>query len=388
MMLNSALLQGHTPLGIAVSGGSDSTALLVLAIDALGAENLTAVTINHGLRNAALEEAKHVGELCAKLGVSHDIVTLCLQDGGDLQARARTARYEALSTWAKDNGIYALALGHTKDDVAETFLMRLARGSGVDGLAQMTVRFRRNDTEFLRPLLQASRDDLQSMLTLRQIGWSEDTSNQDPRFTRVQMRQAQPQLDALGLTSERLVQTAHWMRAASIVLEQAADDWITKHAWPEHGDAVFDLVALQAAPEETAYRVLTRALCNISQNPYRPRLDAVKDLFKGTSATTLHGCLIYPHKGTLRLTRELNAVTSMEPRWTLVGPLDQNHAIAPLGESGLSQMKDWRETALLPRRSLLASPAVWKHNILIAAPLAQPHQDWSASAPNPLHLSK
>ncbi|WP_293449190.1 tRNA lysidine(34) synthetase TilS [Planktotalea sp.] len=387
-MPNLTLLQGHVPLGIALSGGSDSTALLVLAVDALGPENLRAVTIDHGLRNTAVEEASRAGEMCKSLGVSHDIVTLNLQDGGDLQARARAARYEALSDWAKRVGARALALGHTKNDVAETFLMRLARGSGVDGLAQMTERFTRNDTLFLRPLLQASRGDLQSMLTARQIGWSEDPSNQDPRFKRVQMRQAHPQLDALGLTSERLAQTAHWMRAASIVLEHAAQDWIAKHAWPDHGDAVFDLAALHAAPEETAYRVLTCALCNISENPYRPRLEAVKGLFKEASATTLHGCLIYPHKGTLRLTRELNAVTSTDPRWVIKGPFGQDHSISPLGANGLTQVKDWRKTALLPRRSLLASPAVWKHEILIAAPLAQPHQDWSASAPNPLHLSK
>lgn len=387
-MLNKTLLKDALPLGIALSGGSDSTALLILAVDAFGPKRLHAVTINHGLRKAAKDEANQAGKLCAALGVQHQTITLALTDGADLQARARTARYDALAQWAQQAKLVATALGHTQDDVAETFLMRLARGSGVDGLAKMPARFERDGATFLRPLLDAKRTGLQSMLKDRGISWSEDPSNQDPRFTRVKMRQAQPAFDALGLTTDRLSQTAEWMRAASEVLEQAADAWIAAHAWADHGDAVFDLPALKTASKETACRVLTRVMCTLSGNPYRPRFSALIEAMQSDSARTVHGCLLYQHQNTLRVTREVNAIDGSDERWSITGPMKRYHSIRPLNERGLNLCENWRDTAVLPRRSLLASPAIWSGQALVAAPLAQPHPDWQAIARNPLHLAK
>jgi len=382
-MLKTSLLQGRNPLGIAVSGGSDSTALLVLCARAVGAENLRAVSVNHSLRKAAVDEISRVSELCAALGVRHDSLSLTLSDGSDLQARARAARYDALASWALENHVSAIAVGHSKDDVAETFLMRLARGSGVDGLAQMPEVFERSGAVFLRPVMEASRVELRAVLQSQNIMWSEDPSNDDPRFTRVQMRQAQADLDDLGLTADRLSQTARWMRAASEVLEQAADTWIAAHAFADHGDAVFDRDALRDAPEETAARVLSRTLCAISGHVYRPRFSALSEIMVSEVATTLHGCLIYPNKGTLRVTRELHAINDVEEYWTIKGPLEETHSVAPLGEVGLSQMENWRETALLPRRSLLSSPAIWDETKVIAAPLAAPDDIWSAMPRDP-----
>lgn len=387
-MLNTTLLQGDVPLGIALSGGSDSTALLILATDAFGPQNLRAITINHGLREGALGEAQQAAKLCASLGVSHTIQTLTLIDGPDLQARARAARYAALAAWALENKIAAIALGHTKDDVSETFLMRLARGSGVDGLATMKEQFERGGAHFKRPLLKASRADLQNVLKARGIGWSTDPSNDNPRFTRVKMRQSQPVLDELGLTSERLSQTADWMRAASEVLEHAADLWIASHAYAEHGDAVLNIDALRAAPKETAYRVLTRVLCRLSGNPYRPRFSALGELVHGDVARTLHGCLIYHHIGTLRVAREVNALNALEDHWQIDGPRETNDRVVPLGQAGLNTLENWRETALLPRKSLIGSPAIWRGDKLIAAPIAQPTPEWHAIARHPFHLSK
>ena len=389
-MLNTDLLHGNVPLGIALSGGSDSTALLVLAVDAFGAENLQAITIDHSLRAAAQAEARQAAKLCASLGVPHTTRTLALKDGPNLQARARNARYMALGDWARAqlNSISAIALGHTKDDVSETFLMRLARGSGVDGLATMPEYFQRAGMVFKRPLLAASRAELQAMLTERGIKWSEDPSNQDPRFTRVKMRQAQTTLDTLGLYSDRLSQTADWMRAASEVLNNAADNWIKTHAYTEYGDVVLDLKALRIAPKETAFRVLTRALSTLSGNPYRPRFSALSELLHSDVARTLEGCLIYHHKGTLRLTREVNAIENIEHYWQINGPLAPSHRITPLGENGLKQCDGWRNTALLPRRSLLSTPAIWLDGALVAAPIARPSTNWKVRATIPLHLAK
>lgn len=387
-MLNKALLSIDRPLGVAVSGGSDSTALLSLMAQAKGSDAIRAVTVDHGLRAAAKEEAGQVAQLCASLSISHDILSLNLEDGADLQARARAGRYSTLCDWAQRTGVAAVALGHTKDDVAETFLMRLARGSGVDGLAAMPATFERSGVRFLRPLLGADRFELQTYLRTQSLSWSEDPSNKDPRFKRVQMRQAQPFLDELGLTPQRLSQTADWMRAASEVLEMTADTWIAQNAWGDHGDAVFNFKALQTAPLETAARVLSRALCNISGNPYRPRFSALIALLSNNSAQTLHGCIAYHHGDTLRLTREPSAIKEDEMRWKITGPLSATHVITSLRESDFTHIPDWRDTALVPRRSLLGTPVIWQNETFVAAPIAKPDPAWSASTANPLHFSK
>ncbi len=128
------------PLGIAVSGGSDSLALLHLMVE-WGRAPLRCVTVDHRLRDASAEEAAQVAEICAALGIAHDTLTWDGWDGqGNLAAEARRARYALLADWAVTHGLTGIALGHTQDDIAETLLMRLARRAGVDGLAAMPQR--------------------------------------------------------------------------------------------------------------------------------------------------------------------------------------------------------------------------------------------------------
>ncbi len=375
------------PLGLAVSGGSDSLALLHKCTDLHPANQLRVATVDHGLRAEARQEAEQVGRICESLGVQYSILRVSLPYGGDLQARARAARYTALSDWAQREKLAAVALGHTQDDQAETLLIRLSRGSGIDGLAGMPSQFEREGVTYVRPLLRDTRHALRAYLRDKSVTWCDDPSNEDDRFTRVRARKLLPDLDAFGITSERLADTGRWMQAGVEVLEGAADTWITEHATAEWGDAILDPQALRRAPIDTAARVLARILQNITSAPYRPRFTALERLI-AEGQGTLHGCLAYAHKGKLRLTREPRAVvpTSMpwDGRWQMSGQLGEEQTVRPLGEEGLKQLKDWRDTALLPRRSLLATPAVWEGETLIAAPLAVPHQDWTVSVSNPL----
>jgi len=377
------------PLGIAVSGGSDSLALLLMAHETFGAAQIRAATVDHGLRDSAAGEIAAVREACAARGVAHETLRVEVARSGNLQAGARKARLDALSAWGRAQGCAAIALGHTQDDQAETVLMRLARGSGVDGLGAMEPQSAHNGMRLLRPLLGARRADLRAYLASKGAGWSEDPSNEDKSFARIAWRRAAPQLEALGLSAARLSETATWMQAARAVLEDAAQMWISAHAQADHGDAVLDLAALTAARTETRYRVLSRILCAVSGAPYRPRFAALERL-ELARASTLHGCLIYPHKGALRITREYSAVRSApDPRWSVTGARGEMRA---LGETGLSHLPDWRSTALVPRRSLLASPSLWAGQSLIAAPLARPEPGITAKMPEPLgqplHLPK
>ena len=174
-------------IGVAVSGGGDSVALLLLleAAAARVGRSVAAVTIDHGLRPESAGEAAAVAALCAGRGIAHETRRWeGWDEAGNLQGRARQARRALIAGWARGRGIGAVALGHTLDDQAETVVLRLARGSGVDGLAGMAAVVRAEGVLWLRPLLGVRRAALRGWLEAEGMGWSEDPSNLDLRFDR------------------------------------------------------------------------------------------------------------------------------------------------------------------------------------------------------------
>lgn len=395
-------------IGVAVSGGGDSVALLHLSQGWCAARevSLLAATVDHGLRAEAAGEAAGVARACSALGVAH--VTLNWQgwDGrGNLQDVARQGRRALLAGWAEGTdgeGLDAVLLGHTSDDQAETLLMRLARGSGVDGLCGMEAVDRRG--VFLRPLLDVSREALRCWLRARDIGWVEDPSNDDLRFDRIKARRLLGELGALGLTPARLTETARHMQRARTTLRQAATDWVAAHVRAEAGDLLCDADTLDLNHSDTQGRVLAAAIQWIGNAVYRPRLDALRDLacaLRRGEARTLGGARLQPDgRGGARLSRELAAAagpmavkadpgseTAWDGRWLVsrMGPNDaalgHPQMIAALGERGLAACPEWRNTGL-PRHTLLASPAIWQHDRVIAAPLAGFSGGWHAR----LHL--
>lgn len=173
---------------VAISGGADSCALLrvLLALREELAIELEAMTVDHGLRPTSSAEHGRVREEVERLGVSCSSVSLGLDPGPAVQARARAARYEALLRYANARGCSAIAIGHTRDDQAESVLARLLRGAGVRGLAGT---LRRREDGVVRPLLDCERADVRAYLT--SIGapvWVEDPSNLDERYLRVRVR--------------------------------------------------------------------------------------------------------------------------------------------------------------------------------------------------------
>ena len=177
-------------IGVAVSGGSDSLALLFL-LHEWAQVPIAAATVNHGLREEAQSEVELVAGVCDDLGIPHRALKWQGWDGkGNLQDQARQNRYSLLADWARGERCETVALGHTMDDQAETFLMRLARSSGIDGLSGMDGRIWRNDQRFDRPLLSVRRAELQDYLTQRGVDWVDDPSNEDERFDRVKARKA------------------------------------------------------------------------------------------------------------------------------------------------------------------------------------------------------
>ena len=375
------------PLGLAVSGGGDSVALLLLALDA--GLQVRAVTVDHGLRPEAAAEAAWVSRLCAGLGVPHDILQWRGWDGsGNLQDQARRARLSLIADWARAAGLGAVALGHTQDDQAETVLMRLARRAGVDGLSAMTGRRRALGMIWLRPLLWVSRDDLRADLRARGQAWIEDPSNDMLRFDRVKARQALAHLAPLGMTPAVLAGVADQMRSARTALDHQTGVAARQIARIEGGDVVMDRTGFQEQPFEIRRRLLVGALGWVGSADYGPRAASVRALLAAIGAGrggTLSGCRVTLRRTTLRVAREWQAVrgTAAAPghlwdrRWLVTGPEFKGLEVRALGEAGLCAVGDWRRSGL-PRATLLASPSVWRDEVLVAAPLVRNAPGWTA----------
>lgn len=206
----------HEHVALAVSGGPDSTALMIaarrLADLRADAPRITVLTVDHGLRPEAAEEVALVQRQAQALGFS--CMILRVQGMGAqasrIQERARRARYRLLGQWCFKHGA-ALATAHALEDQAETFLMRLARGSGIDGLSGMAaegaVPFLEGFVPLLRPLLSVRRARLAATVKAAGLSWVEDPSNRDVRFERVRMRALLPQLEKTGLSAEAIARS-------------------------------------------------------------------------------------------------------------------------------------------------------------------------------------
>ncbi|MEC7763942.1 MAG: tRNA lysidine(34) synthetase TilS [Pseudomonadota bacterium] len=379
-------------LVVAVSGGGDSMALLHVATLWARAQgvSLSAITVDHGLRPEAAGEAARVAEVCAGLNVAHLTLDWGAWAGqGNLQAAARSARYDLIAEAAPEGA--TILIGHTMDDAAETFLMRIARGSGVDGLSQMRAAWEDRGHLWLRPFLTLRRAALRGWLHDREIGWIDDPSNDDTQYDRVRMRQALDLLAPLGVDAERLTATSQAMTEARGALEHWAAQAAQGAAWIEAGDVVFDRDKLAVLPTETHDRLIAHAIGWVASAAYRPRRAALAQAVCDVTArgrATLGGCLFSAKGAHLRVGREPAAVARLtapvaevwDNRWRLQAPggVDgQVLAVAALGERGLADCPAWRDTGL-PRPTLLASPGVFRGETLVAAPLAGRPEGWIA----------
>lgn len=369
-------------LGIAVSGGGDSVALLHLlqAWRRSGGPQLRAATVDHGLRPDAADEAAGVAQLCAYLDIPHETLDWQGWDGtGNLPDHARRARYALLAEWASGHGIGDVTLGHTEDDLAETFIMRLSRGAGVDGLSAMRDRWCHGTVTFHRPLLDISRAALRDVLRAQGVGWVEDPTNLDMAFERARVRDGLGALAAAGLDAPMLAQTARRLAEARTVLDAVAREAARDIVRFEAGDILLARARLDALPDEVARRVLQACLRWIAGADYPPRGAAMTQFLgsaRAGAAMTLQGCLLHAGATTTRIGREYAAVSDLrapagqlwDGRWRIEGPAPEGAEITALGPGGLKCCPYWRESGL-SHASALASPALWHEGQLVAAPL-------------------
>ncbi len=364
-------------LGLAVSGGGDSLAMLHLAVAA--GLPVRVVTVDHGLRAEAAAEAAEVARICAGLDVPHDVLRWQWDGRGNLQDAARRGRRRLIGDWARTAGLAAVALGHTRDDLAETFVMRLARGAGVDGLSAMVARWDDGGLTWIRPLLEMSRDGLRDYLRGLGVGWVDDPSNDNARFDRVKVRRALAVLAPLGVTAQRLAEVAGHLAEARAALDAVTDHAAAHVLRAEAGVVRIALPALAEQPAEVQRRLVLRVIGWIAGAGYGPRGAAVAALLVRLLAGkpgVLAGCRFVTGRGESVAFREAKAVAGLvgaadqlwDSRWRVSGPVPHGAQVRMLG-AGIALCPEWRKAGL-PRAALMAAPALWLEGRLIAAPLA------------------
>ena len=392
----------YSRLILAVSGGSDSTALLHLAVRwarslGNGAPQISVATVDHGLRPGSAAEAHHVAESARALGVEARVLTWSgAKPERGIQEKAREMRYGLLARYAADAGPSPCAVltAHTRDDQAETVLMRLARGSGPDGLQGMRhVRVLEpySNLVLVRPLLKHSRDQLRSFLIANGVSWFEDPSNEDARFERVRLRAAAGTLFDIGLTPDMLRLAAERQQRAVAALE-AATDATAAAALNLHGGmfASINAAAFRSAGGEIQIRLLNRVLTMFGGASGQAELAQVERLAQAlmtTSATraTLGGCEVRACDREIRVFRErgrahlapIQIDQGQEAIWDnrfhirhkagsgppITGPI----VVRPLDPDSAGLLR--RRVSprlLLPMRAAATLPAVWVDDALVS----------------------
>lgn len=286
-------------LAVAVSGGADSMALALLLNEQARQEgkSVFAMTVDHRLRADAAKEAEQVAQWMAAYAIPHQILKWHFTEKptANIQAQAREARYQLMAEWCLTHDIKHLCVGHHLDDQAETFLLRLQRGSGVDGLAAMRPASQQFGITLLRPLLNIPKQALKDYLTAHKQDWIEDPSNQSASYTRTHIRTLIPELEKAGIHASTLAKTAERMARARDFLEQEAEKAFNACIIQQNEKYQLQLRVFEQFHAEIGLRVLASLIQCISGSVYRVRFDDLQRLYhallKREKARTLEHCL-------------------------------------------------------------------------------------------------
>lgn len=386
-------------IAVAVSGGPDSLALMHLLHDWVSERHgkLEVLTVDHALRPESRAEAEQVGRWCDVLKNAHHHVLTWRPPEGlvAVQETARVHRYAMMEEKCRELGILHLALAHHQDDQAETFFLRLAAGSGPDGLCGMSGVRETGHLRLIRPLLSVPKSVLYDTCRTYQQDWFEDPSNAQKKYARGRLRGTMTALGAEGFTPSRLTQTmAQLARARNALQEDTARAAVRAVRLYPEGYAFLDVEALGRYNAEIRARVLRRLLMTVSGESYVPRTEQLDRLYEllwhktlAFTGHTLHGCIIAPQgQGRTLICREEAAMAPPQKLipgksviWDQryhVTAFEDDLFIGKLGPGGLKQFEEQTgckraQHAVLskippPVRPTL--PVFWRGKTLVSVP--------------------
>ena len=391
---------GAPAVAVAVSGGADSMVLLAMAHDWAGetGASLTALTVDHCLRPESRAEAVQVAEWCRSRGIAHETL---IWDGEKpdkgIQAAARAARYALLEDWCRARAHTELLVAHSQNDQAETFLMRMSRGSGIDGLAAMPLVSLRDGVRLIRPLLTVPRSRIEATVAVRSLKPVSDPSNLDRRYARVRMRDKLELLDAHGVSVAAIAGTARIFGEMRAARERAvaalAGDILVLH-W--EGYAEIARAGLSSAGKEHGGGLIAAVLMSVGGLEYAPRRERFERLMtdmlynSNFRPRTLGNCVISIRGDNFLVRREHGTIRHRVPvasgrrvvwdgRFNVEFARDPamdaaGYCLKSLGEDGWRQVVSGsdqaglREYRAIPGPVRCALPSIWQGEKVVNVP--------------------
>lgn len=390
-------------VAIATSGGADSMCLtyLMSLICSLCGIELVSLIVDHGLRAESAEEANTTREFLINKNIDTQILTWQVYNVNhytkNIYQKARDARYLLLTQYCHKYEIKFLFTGHNKEDQAETVIMRIMRGSGIDGICGIPFKTKLNGIHILRPLLSFNRQDIEQTLENAKWPWVNDPYNTNMQYTRAQIRQCLKTLPNQQETVNRLVLLSQNATRTKKFLDSVKESaFIRLCKWGNFGYLILDIDQFLAQlDEEISLRLLAEILKKVSGNHYSPRLDSLELLllqiknFQKWKNRTLWGCEILKYKNDLLFFRELIAVQekinlpsshqlTWDNRFMVTAknlsqlPNNTNISVGAIGIKGLHALVSSNKVSLhniIDNKILFTTPAIFANDDIIASPI-------------------
>ena len=380
-------------IAVAVSGGADSSALMELMRE-WSLENKTKLfilTVDHKLRTSSRREALAIREYCLNIGLEHHLLEwFGEKPKSGVQAAARTARYNLMRDWCRERSVQTIMVGHTIEDQAETFLLRMSRGSGARGLSGMPLVSTSGGINIVRPLLGISRQRLLATLKTKSIRWIDDPSNVDCQFERVKIREKTIKLRENQISPSSIAAVARVFGELR-ALRDRDNVRILNSIGKFHDEGFIDVDRNQLfnLNVEKASRFILASLIEVGGIYYPPRRKRLQRLMNslessGIVKATLGGCIIVSNKNRLRIFREFNTISDVRQvnadcviTWdgrflvSFKSKLrEHTYQIGALGKLGWQSISNvMRDNRSLPPGPVrVGLPAIWKNNKVIEVP--------------------
>ena len=297
---------------VAVSGGSDSMALALLSglLKQEKNKKIYFVHVDHGIRKNSGKEALQLKKILKKIQINLKIIKNNKSIKKNIQKSARDKRYQILSDFSKKNSIKALVTAHHKDDQIETFLIRLSRGSGVEGLSSMSEISKLNGgIKLLRPFLKFTKEDLKSITKKFFNKIIKDPSNKNKKFLRTNIRELTRILKSKGIDPNQIFRSIENISSTKIAINFYVKQSLKKFVKFRKKETIFDLSMFQKEPVDVKFKIINTIVKNRTAKYYPPRAKKVLNLInrfksKSTQKSTLGGCIFEKRKNFVHVTKE------------------------------------------------------------------------------------